>query len=194
METEKHKALLKERLSENRYRHSLCVADEAERLARKYGADTEKMYTAGLLHDITKNTPDNEQLQLFEKFGIMLTDVEKASPQIWHAISGALTVQYELGLPDTDIVSSIRYHTTGKENMTLPQKIVFVADLTSADRNYPDIAEIRAAADRSLEECMIGIFKFTVKDIVSKEKPLHPDTLSAYNYLISEKRLSNGSI
>ena len=97
-------------------------------------------------------------------------------------------VEHELGITDEDIISSIRYHTTGKADMTLCQKIIFVADLTSADRSYPDIEEIRAAANRDLDECIIGILKFTIKDIVSKNKPLHPDTLDAYNYLITERK------
>ena len=187
-QVEKYKELLKSRLKEKRYYHSLCVADEAKRLAEKYGADPDKMYLAGLLHDITKNISDDEQLQTFKKFDIMLSVTEKASPLIWHAMSGALVVKHELGITDEDIISSIRYHTTGKADMTLCQKIIFVADLTSADRNYPDIEEIRAAANRDLDECIIGILKFTIKDIVSKNKPLHPDTLDAYNYLITERK------
>ncbi len=186
MTVEEYKELLKKRLTEKRYYHSLCVADEAERLAEKYGANPDEMYLAGLLHDITKNINDEEQLKLFEKFGIMLTAEEKASPLIWHAITGALTVEHELGIKNEAIVSAIRFHTTGRADMTLEQKIIFVADLTAADRNYPDIDEIRLKADRSLEECMLGILEFTIKDIVSKEKPLHPDTLRAYNYLITQ--------
>lgn len=185
MTIEEYKTLLKGKLCEKRYCHSLCVADEARRLALRYGADSDKMYLAGLLHDITKNTPDNEQLQIFEKFGIMLSDIEKASPLIWHSISGALVVERELEIEDEDIISSIRYHTTGKADMTLAQKIIFAADLTSADRCYNDIDEIRAAVDRSLDECILKVLKFTIKDIVSKSKPLHPDTLYAYNYLIT---------
>ena len=182
-----YKLLLKDRLNEKRYYHSLCVADEAKRLALKYGADPEKMYLAGLLHDITKNISDNEQLQTFKKFGIMLSVAEKSSPLIWHAMTGALVVENELRIIDEDIISSIRYHTTGKANMTLCQKIIFVADLTSADRNYPDIDEIRAKANRDLDECIIDILKFTICDIVAKNNPLHPDTLDAYNYLITER-------
>ncbi|MBO5745611.1 MAG: bis(5'-nucleosyl)-tetraphosphatase (symmetrical) YqeK [Clostridia bacterium] len=185
---EQYKVLLQKRLNEKRYYHSLCVADEAQRLAEKYGADPDKMYLAGLLHDVTKNISDDEQLQTFEKFDIMLSVTEKASPQIWHAMSGALYVKHELGIDDEEIVSAIRYHTTGKADMTLAQKIIFVADLTSADRNYPDINEIRAAADRSLDECIIGILKFTICNIVSKNMPLHPDTLDAYNYLITKEK------
>ncbi len=185
---EDYKKLLKSRLNEKRYYHSLCVADEAKRLAIKYGADPDKMYLAGLLHDITKNISDNEQLQTFKKFDIMLSVAEKSSPLIWHAMSGALVVEHELGITDEDIISSIRYHTTGKADMTLCQKIIFVADLTSVDRNYPDISEIRTKADRDLDECIIGILKFTICDIVSKNNPLHPDTLDAYNYLIIERK------
>ena len=188
MTVEDYKLLLKDRLNEKRYFHSLCVADEARRLALKYGADPDKMYLAGLLHDITKNFSDDEQLQTLKKFGIMLSCTEKASPLIWHAITGALVVERELGITDVDVISSIRYHTTGKAAMTLCQKIIFVADLTSADRSYPDILEIRNKADHDLDECIVGILKFTICDIVSKNNPLHPDTLDAYNYLITERK------
>ena len=184
MTIDDYKAILKENLIEKRYFHSLCVADEAKRLSLKYGADSDKMYLAGLLHDITKNKSDKSQLQLCEKFGIMLNRTELSSPLIWHAITGAEYVKRELGI----IISAIRYHTTGKANMSLPEKIIFTADLTSKDRSYPDIAEIRAAADRDLDECILKVLKFTITDIVSKGNPLHPDTLEAYNYLITEKK------
>lgn len=183
MTVEDYKELLKGRLDEKRYHHSLCVADEARRLAEKYGGDPEKMYLAGLLHDCTKRMPDNEQLQLFLKFGIILTAVEKASPQIWHAMSGALFVKESLDICDDDIISAIRYHTTGKADMTLSQKIVYLADLTSADRNYPDVEEIRRLSNVGLDEAIFAVLKFTVNNMSGKGLPLHPDTLDAYNQL-----------
>lgn len=195
MTVDEYKIILRHNLSEKRYFHSLCVAAEAKKLAETYGGDCDKMYIAGLLHDITKNKTDTEQLQLCEKFGIMLTATEKESPLIWHQITGAEYVRQELGIDDFDIISAIRYHTTGKPDMTLSEKIVFTADLISADRNYPDIKEIRAAADRSLEDCIIRVLQFTIADIVSKGNPLHPDTLNAYTYLLLEKRGKlNGSV
>ena len=178
---EKYKELLQSKLNEKRYYHSLCVALEAKRLAKKYGADPDKMYLAGLLHDITKNTENNEQLQLFNEFGIMLTAVEKASPQIWHAMSGALFVQKELKITDEDIISAIRYHTTGKAGMTLSQKVVYLADLTSTDRDYPDVNEIRQKADVDIDKAIFAVLKFTVNNMSGCGKPLHPDTLDAYN-------------
>ncbi len=188
MTIEDYKAILKKNLNEKRYFHSLCVAEEAKRLSEKYGADPDKMYLAGLLHDITKNMTDDNQLQLCEKFGIMLNRTEKASPLIWHAITGAEFVRNELGIEDEDIVSAIRYHTTGKADMTLSQKIIFTADLTSKDRCYPDIEEIRLLAYKDLDECILAVLKFTVTDIVSRGNPLHPDTLEAYNYLLLERK------
>lgn len=180
---EKYKELLKSRLSEKRFYHSLCVADEARRLAIRYGADEDKMYLAGLLHDITKNISDNEQLQLFSEFDIILSMVEKASPQIWHAISGALFVKHKLGIDDDIIISAIRYHTTGKAGMTLTQKIVYLADLTSKDRCYPDVDDIRRLSEIGLDEAIFAVLKFTVNNMSGKGLPLHPDTLDAYNEL-----------
>ncbi len=188
MEICEYKQLLKQMLSEKRYNHSLCVADEAKRLALKYGANPDDMYLAGLLHDITKYMPDEEQLKLFEKFGIMLTNVEMASPQIWHAVSGALYVKHELKIENDDIVSAIRYHTTAKADMSLCEKIIYVADLTSADRNYPDVAEIREKSNKSLEETMMAILKFTIGNLSGKNKLIHPDTINAYNYLCLEEK------
>ena len=83
MTYEQIKELLKSRLNEKRYIHSLCVADEAKRLAVKYGADAEKAYLAGLLHDITKNATHDEQLLFFKQFGIMLDEITKNSEKLW---------------------------------------------------------------------------------------------------------------
>lgn len=180
----RYKKILKSRLDEKRYYHSLCVADEAKRLSGIYGADREKMYIAGLLHDVTKNCSNTEQLQILENSAIILSADEKASPPIWHAITGAEFVKNELKIEDKEIVTAIRYHTTGKADMTLEQKILFVADLTSKDRTYSDIDEIRKKADASLDEAMLDILKFTITNLVSKGKPVHSSTLDAYNWLV----------
>ena len=94
------KSILKSRLNEKRYYHSLCVAKEAERLAEKYGGDAEKACLAGLLHDITKNAQDEEHLKIFREFGIILSDVEKNAKKLWHAMSGAEYVKHVLGISD----------------------------------------------------------------------------------------------
>lgn len=181
LDYEKYKSILKARLNEKRYYHSLCVADEAKRLAEKYGGDVEKCYLAGLLHDITKNTPEEEHLKIFETFGIMLSDIEKNAKKLWHAISGEAFVRYILNIDDKEILDAIRYHTTAKADMSLTAKILYIADFTSADRDYMDVDVIRGLANKSLDEALIYALQYSIIDLVDNCRAVHPDTVLAYN-------------
>ena len=176
--------LLKEKLDDYRFTHSLAVADQAKYLAEKYGCDTEKAYLAGLLHDITKNESNESHLQLFNKFGIILSETEKNSPKLWHAISGAAYINNELKIADNDIISAVRHHTTAKKDMTLLEKIVYIADFTSRDRKYSDVETVRALVEVSLEKAIIYALKYTINDLIKKNMPVHEDTLKAYNFLV----------
>ena len=177
----KYKNILKQRLNEKRYIHSLCVADEAVRLADMYGADRDKAYLAGLLHDITKNTAAEEHLNIFNTFGIILTDVEKNAHKLWHAISGAAYVKYVLMIDDEEIIDAIRYHTTAKADMSLLAKVLYLADYTSADRDYSDVDVIREKVNKSLDEAFIYALRYSITDLVQNGKALHIDTVNAYN-------------
>ncbi len=181
---EAYKELLKSRLNPKRYNHSLCVADEAKRLAIKYGADSEKAYLAGLLHDITKNASEEEHLNMFDTFGIMLNSVEKATEKLWHAISGSYYVKNILNIDDPEIFDAIRYHTTAKADMSLLSLILYLADFSSADRDYEDVDVMRKLVDKSLTEAYIYALEFTIKEIVDKGGALHIDTVNAYNETI----------
>lgn len=178
---ETYKEILKSRLNEKRYYHSLCVADEAKRLAIKYGGDAEKCYLAGLLHDITKNTSCEEHLQIFESFGIMLNDIEKNAKKLWHAMSGEAYIKNVLGINDPELLDAVRYHTTAKKNMSLTAKILYLADFTSIDRDYDDVEVIRELVNKSIEEAMIYALKYSIVDLVEQSKAIHFDTLEAYN-------------
>lgn len=172
---------IKKRLSRYRFIHSVNVADEAKRLAVRYGADPDKAYTAGLVHDIMKDTPKEKQLELFRKYGVELTEVELASPKTWHAMSGALFLRNELNVTDEEILSAVRYHTTAKAGMTLLEKVLYIADYTSAERDYDDVDVMRDKADRSLEEAMLYGLQFTINEMVKEGRPVHPDSIHAYN-------------
>ena len=176
-----YKDILQKRLTSKRYNHSLCVADEAVRLAKKYGGDTDKAYLAGLLHDITKNASREEHLHIFEQFGIMLNDVEKNAEKLWHAMSGAAYVKYVLGVDDDELITAIRYHTTAREGMTQLEKLLYLADFTSADRDYDDIDIMRQKVEISMEAALDYALSYTINDLVSRNKPLHIDTVKAYN-------------
>ena len=178
---EYYKELLKSRLDEYRYNHSLCVADEAKRLAVKYGGDTDKCYLAGLLHDITKNATKEEHLKIFETFGIMLSSIEKNAVKLWHALSGAAYIKYVLNIDDEEIIDAVKYHTTAKANMSLTAKILYLADFTSLDRDYDDVEVIRALVDKSLDEAFIYALQYSIKDLADNKKAIHNCTVDAYN-------------
>jgi len=175
------KKLLEKRLNEKRYYHSLCVADEAKRLALKYGGNTEKCYLAGLLHDITKNASKEEHLQIFETFGIILTDIEKNAQKLWHAMTGEAYIKYVLNIDDDELLDAVRYHTTAKADMSLTSKILYLADFTSSDRDYEDVDEIRRLVDISLDDAFIYALQYSIIDLVSQNKAVHPDTVAAFN-------------
>lgn len=176
--------ILKNRLTPKRFNHSLCVADEAVRLAKKYGGDCDKAYLAGLLHDITKNATKEEHLHIFNEFGIMLNDIEKSSEKLWHAISGSAYIEHILRITDKDIIDSVRYHTTAREDMTHFEKIIYLADFTSSDRDYDDIDIMRKKVDISIEEALDYALSYTINDLVSRKKQLHLDTIKAYNQYV----------
>lgn len=176
-----YKEILQNRLTPKRYNHSICVADEAVRLANKYGGDCDKAYLAGLLHDITKNATQDEHLQIFNEFGIMLNDIEKSAEKLWHAISGAAYIEHILGIKDEEIITAVRYHTTAREDMTQLEKLLYLADFTSADRDYDDIDIMRQKVEISMEAGLDYALSYTINDLVSRGKPLHLDTVKAYN-------------
>lgn len=182
---EEYIEIIRKRLNPNRFHHSLCVADEAKKLAEKYGCDAEKAYTSGILHDIMKNTPDAEQLEFLASQNVQLTDIEKSNPKLWHAISGAVYIKNILN-EDEKIVNAVRYHTTGKAGMTTLEKVLYIADYISADRTYDGIEEIREAAYRSLEEAMMIGLQFSICEITERKQVVHPDSINTYNELILE--------
>jgi predicted HD superfamily hydrolase involved in NAD metabolism len=178
-------------LSEKRYNHCISVADEAVKLAKKYNADEEKAYITGLLHDICKDNTKIQMLQIIEKSDIMLSDVEKNVEKLLHAIAGAEIAQKELDIKDNDILNAIRYHTTGRAGMSALEKVIYIADFISADRDYEGVDELRKAASVSMEEVMVQAIIFVIKDRLESKVAIHPDALMAYNEAVINWRLNN---
>ncbi len=174
---------IRERLSDFRYTHSLGVAQSARELAEKYGCDPEKAYFTGLAHDVLKELSKQEYTAFFEKEGISLTAVEKSAPKLWHAIAGGAYLRSEYGC-DEEIIDAVRYHTTGRENMSLLEKIIFVADFISQDRSYNGVEDMRQRAQLSLEKAMEEGLRFTIEELARDNRPIHPDTVACYNEIL----------
>ena len=179
---------IRDRLSDYRFRHSVNVSREAVRLAKLYGGDVARAELAGLLHDVMKDTEKKEQLALIEKYGVDLNDVERQAPKLWHAIAGAVYVRRVLKIRDDDVVNAVRYHTTARAGMSLLEKIVFIADYTSEERDYKGVEKMRKASNVSLEYAMEEALAFGILTRADEHTAIHPDTFEAYNEIILAKK------
>lgn len=177
-------ALLKGKLNEDRFVHSMGVADTAVVLAKKFGADRDKAYIAGLLHDVMKNETADEQLKIMKKDDIILSQAEKNNPKLWHAMAGAAYIKHELGVTDPDIVNAVRYHTTGRAGMSLLEKIIYTADFISPERNYPDVDVMRSLSFESLEKGDLYSLQFSLRKLSENKLVIHTDSVDFYNELV----------
>ena len=183
-----YKKYLREHLSKKRYTHSINVAGAAVELAKKYGADTDKAYTAGLLHDIAKEMPAEEQRRIVLASSLKVSDVEKEALPLFHAIAGAELVQTLFVIEEEELIWAIRWHTVAAGGMSRLAVVVYLADLISADRDYKDVGRMRKLADKSIERAMCEALRFSISDSVSKGNSIPLSTLEAYNEYIRFKK------
>jgi len=181
LNTQEIQAILKEKLGEYRYYHTMCVAEEAKKLAARYGADEEKAYFAGLLHDILKDIPKEEQLKILQDSDVPLDETALASPYVWHGWAAAVYIRSRLHVEDDEIISAVRVHTTGRKDMTLLDKIVYIADFVSKDRTYDSVEIFRQSAYSDLNKTVYEALRYTIADLTEKNRPICADTFLAYN-------------
>lgn len=186
MEFDYYIQLIKDRMGERRFIHSVNVSDAAVALAERYGADIEKARLAGILHDSCKEIPKDEMLQIISDGGIILDATEKASSKLWHAIAGSVYVKQTLNIDDDDIINAIRYHTTGRADMSLLEKIIFTADFISDERDYNDVEIMREKAFNDLEDAMLFGLSFTISNLADKRLPIHRDAIDCYNDILDK--------
>ena len=143
---------MKEELSEDRYEHTLGVMYTAESLAMRYGVDMTKAAVAGLLHDCATCIPNSQKIRLCKKYDIEVTENEEKNPSLLHAKLGALLAQKAYGVDDPEILNAIRWHTTGKPDMTMLEKIIYMADYIEPNRDKaPNLREIRKLSFENLD-------------------------------------------
>lgn len=183
--------ILKSNLSKKRFEHCLNVAKAAKKLAKYYKLDEEKAYTAGLLHDITKEMNEKTQLEMIDKFNIKKDLIFMNSPKLWHAKTAAAFVRSELNISDEEIISAISCHTTAKAKMTKFEKIIYIADITSEDRSYDDVDVVRNLAFKDINKCLVYILQYIINDLIYKNSLICIDTIEAYNYYFLKIKNSN---
>lgn len=175
-----YKELIRPRMTEHRFRHSCAVAERARHLALRWHADPEKAFVAGMVHDICKDIPKEEQLKCICENGIIPDDVLMSNPSLWHSLAGSLYLP-SVGVDDPDILSAVRYHTSARADMTLLEEIIYMADLTSADRRYHDIEHVRRLCESSLHKATFYALQYIVGDLARQARPISRDTWEAYN-------------
>lgn len=180
---------LRTTLKDERFSHTMGVVDSAESLALRYGCDVTKARIAALCHDCAKNLDAAELKKLCKQYKIRLDNVAKCDSRLLHAYVGAYIARDNFGVTDPDIFDAIYYHTTGKRDMSLLCKIIFLADLIEPGRKEPaELDEIRREAYNDLDRAVIMEFDATIRHVVEKKRLLHPDTVKARNYLIETRK------
>lgn len=175
-------------LSAKRFHHTQCVVKQAERLAARYGLDVEKAKVAAWMHDVCKEMKQAEQLQWLTKFGIMLDDVQRSQPKTWHGMAACGYMRFELGINDEQILRAVQYHTTACGQMQPLDEVLYLADLTSDERDYPDVQQMRALALSGLGVAMREAMVFALQDLVQRKIAISRDSFDAYNYYVGTAR------
>ena len=175
-------------LKPKRMPHVLGTAEEAARLARRYGADETQARVAGLLHDCTKKLDMAEQLALCGQYGIVLDPLEQKALKLLHAKTGAAIARHVYGVDDA-VYQAILYHTTGRAGMSLLEKILYLADYIEPSREFandPDVVRLRETVYEDLDRGLLLGLTMTIDEMVGMGNPVHHDTLDARDDLIEK--------
>lgn len=173
------KELVKGRLGDKRYRHTLNVKKMAVALAERWGADPEKAALAALLHDSAKELSQAELLQIFHDNAIIANNAAQRPAPVWHGLAAAILCQTRWGVSDPEILSAIRCHTTGKKGMSLLDKIIYMADMTSDERDFPGVEELRKLEFEDLDKALCTALEQSLQFVKDGGKPVDPESLAA---------------
>lgn len=181
---DEYEKILRERLSKKRFTHSMNVAEECFKLAEKHGADKRRCYLAGMLHDIMKEEPPERQKQYTADSGLDPDPVEIATKSLWHGVAGGYYVREVLKIDDDEIISAIRYHTVGCARMSVMEKIVYLGDMISAERDYKGVDKMREYCYKDLDLAMSVALIYQIECVCAKCGALPMATVEAYNYYL----------
>ncbi|SFB34350.1 putative HD superfamily hydrolase of NAD metabolism [Cohnella sp. OV330] len=184
---------VRRQMPEKRYRHVAGVVDTAFVLAQRFGGDPDKAWLAALLHDYAKAWPTDRMERIIREQGLP-PELLAYDKELWHAHVGAWAVREELGIEDEEVLDAVRYHTSGRENMTLLDRIVCLADYMEPSRAFPGVERIRGLAETNLNEALVAGFDSTIIHLLEKGKTIFPLTVLARNDLVGEIRAAGITI
>ncbi|MGL5381423.1 bis(5'-nucleosyl)-tetraphosphatase (symmetrical) YqeK [Clostridium sp.] len=181
---EKIKGHIKEHLKESRFIHTLGVVETAVALARLNDVSEEKALVAALLHDVAKNMTINDMKKIINENKIELSFEEEQSPELWHSMVAPIISRKVFNIEDEEILSAMRWHTTGKEGMSKLDKIIYVADMIEPNRKFPGVESLRKETFRNLDEGLIMAMTHTIKYLLDMGLAIDINSIKARNYMI----------
>jgi len=178
MKREKMEYKLKKALDHQRFEHTLGVEKTAREMARAFGEDEERAALAGLLHDCAKCMPLSQMIKAAKHEKI--DDVMKESKALMHAVAGQCVAREIYHVEDEAVLDAIRWHTTGRAEMTALDKIIYLADMIEPNRKpYPGLETLRELCMKDLDEAMHTALQMSLRHVQEQGKTLHPDTMAA---------------
>lgn len=185
MEYEEIENDVKSVLSEYRFTHSLGVAKKAVELAKIYGVEETIAKKVGIAHDIAKEMTDEEMLEYANTNNLEVDEIERAKPSLLHGKIGADIASKKYGFTK-DMVNAIKWHTTGRKNMSMLEKIIYVADKTEENRKKArfDIEKSRELSKQDINGTLIFLMNESITYNVNNEWLIHPETIDARNYIL----------
>ena len=175
------KELVRSRLSDKRYEHTLNVRRMAVKLAKRHDADENRAALAALLHDAAKEISKDEMRAIMKAHPEYAEGGEERPTPVWHGICAAILARTEWGVEDEAVLSAIACHTAGKPGMSKLDKILYLADMSSAERDWPGVNKLRKLERKDLDAAMLMALKQTNDFVLSQGKPLDPMSKAAYD-------------
>jgi predicted HD superfamily hydrolase involved in NAD metabolism len=184
---ERAESLACSRLSEERYEHTLRVADTAEDLAQAHDLDTDRVRLAALLHDAAREMGPEEFLDLAQEWHLHVGEPERQSPKLLHGPVAAELARRELGVDDEEVLRAIRAHTTGRPGMGPLALVLYVADKIEPARDYPSVGRLRALAREDLRRAAEESLRRAIAHNLERGKATHPASLAMLDWLESDR-------
>ncbi|MBQ9482902.1 MAG: bis(5'-nucleosyl)-tetraphosphatase (symmetrical) YqeK [Ruminiclostridium sp.] len=187
-----YKDMIRSMMGKKRYIHSCNVADMCVKLAEVHGGDVRKAYLAGILHDCRKEAEAETQRSEMMSSGYYVDPAELASKSTWHGIAAAYYLREKLAITDEDVLNAVRYHTVARAAMSKLEKIVYLGDLVSAERDFPDVEKYRAYALKDLDDGMYRALKWSVRNLSENDRKIPVSTIEAFNYYMDRRIKKKG--
>lgn len=177
------RSLAQKTLSERRYTHTCNVAQLAAALAKQYGADPQKAEIAGYLHDICKEMPKAQMLQMLHENAIITDNADQKPVGVWHAAAAMIYSKDTLHIEDEEILNAIRYHTSARAGMTKLDKIIYMADMCSAERDYKEVGELRVLLQQNLDTAITRALELSLQWLTEEKRDIDTDSIAALDWM-----------